>query len=165
MIKKIFIIFNLLLAIVFTWMLFALYVEIGYKGAEPPSIAETADAGIKRPALELNPGYRNIFGITSAETTKKPFKHGDGNGTLNELVSGDEAVRVQGIFITEDKRYAVLSIVNKKKKGRKTEEIKVTPGDSVRGFTVKAIGQGYVSLAGDTSESIDLKIFKAINEK
>jgi len=162
--KKFFIILNLLLAAVFAWRLVALYKEIGYKGAKPPGTAEIAAPGIKRTAVELSPEYRNIFGTTAAETTKEISRHGAaGSGALNELITGDEVVRVQGIFITEDGKYAVLSIVNKKGKKQKTEDIKVAVGDRIRGFTVEGIKPGYVSLTGSESNRIDLKIFVTVH--
>jgi hypothetical protein len=67
-----------------------------------------------------------------------------------------------GIFISEDVRYAVISILDKKKKRHKTEGKKVSTGDKIKDFSVVSILPGSISLADSLSNKIDLRIFVTI---
>ncbi|NIA11250.1 MAG: hypothetical protein GWP10_16390 [Nitrospiraceae bacterium] len=160
MIKKFFIIINLLLAGVFIWKLIALYTEIEYNGIKVLAVTETAPIDIKRPVLRLSPEYRNIFGLTPPKTVKKSPVHQTDKGALTELPSGDEVIRVTGIFISENARYAVISIFNKEKRTYKIKRKKVGLGDKIKDFSVVSILPGSVCLADSASHKIDLRIFK-----
>lgn len=158
--RKFFISLNVFLILVFAYKLFALYGEIKYESAEGQNSLDYSLVDIKRPALELNPEYRNIFGIKLTEIAKKNSQPGSGSGALNELIAGDEVVRVMGIFISEDVRYAVISILDKKKRRHKTKGKKISIGDKIRDFSVISILPGSISLADSASNKIDLRIFK-----
>ena len=160
MTRKFFISLNVLLVVVFAYKLFALFGEIRYEGAEGQSSVDYSLADIKRPFLKISKEYRNIFGVKPTETAKKSFQPGSGNGALNELVAGDEVIRVMGIFISEDVRYAVISIFDKKKRKHKTEGKKISIGDKIKDFSVVSILPGSISLADNASNKIDLRIFK-----
>lgn len=160
MTRKFFLFLNLLLIAVFAYQLFALYAEIRYRETEGQSSVDYSLADIKRPPLKINEEYRNIFGLKLTEITEKNSQPGSGNGALNELIAGDEVVRVMGIFISKDIRYAVVSILDKKKKRHKTEGKKVSIGDKIKDFSVISILPGSISLADSASNKIDLRIFK-----
>ena len=151
---------NLLLIAVFAYRLFALYAEIRYRDTEVQNSVDYSFVDIKRPLLKSSEEYLNIFGIKPTEIAKKNSQPGSGSGVLNELVSGDEVVRVMGIFISKDVRYAVISILDKKKRRHKTEGKKVSIGDKIKDFSVISILPGSISLADSASNKIDLRIFK-----
>lgn len=159
MTRKFFISLNVFLILVFAYKLFALYGEIRYEGAEGQSSVNYSLADIKRPPLKISEEYRNIFGVKLTEIAKNS-QHSSVNGALNELVAGDEVVRVMGIFISEDVRYAVISILDKKKRRHKAKGKKVGIGDKIKNFSVVSILPGSISLADSASNKIDLRIFK-----
>lgn len=150
---------NLILIVFFSYRLFALYAEIRYRDTEAQNSVDYSLVDIKRPLLKISEEYRNIFGVKLTELVKNS-QPGSGNGVLNELVSGDEVVRVMGIFISGDIRYAVISILDKKKRRHKTEGKKVSIGDKIKDFSVVSILPGSISLADSASNKIDLRIFK-----
>ena len=115
---------------------------------------------IKIPSLKMSREYRNVFGVKLSEIAEETSRHSSSNGALNELIAGDEVVRVVGIFISEDVRYAVISILDKKKRKHKTEGKKVSIGDKIKDFSVVSILPGSISLSADSSEQIVLRIFK-----
>lgn len=158
--RKFFISLNVFLIVVFAYKLFALHGEIRYEGVEGQSSVNYSLADIKRPPLKISEEYRNIFGLKPTEIAKKNSQPGSGNGALNELIAGDEVVRVMGIFISKDIRYAVVSILDKKKKRHKTKGKKVSIGDKIKDFSVVSILPGSISLADSLSNKIDLRIFK-----
>ena len=162
MTRKFFISLNVFLILVFAYKLFALYGEIRYEGAEGQSSVDYSLADIKKSPLKISKEYRNIFGVKSTEIAKKNSQPGSGNSALNELVAGDEVIRVMGIFISEDVRYAVISIRDKKKKRHKTKGKKVSTGDKIKDFSVVSILPGSISLADSASNKIDLRIFVTI---
>lgn len=162
MTKKFFLFLNLLLIAVFAYRLFVLYAETGYADTEGRNIVDYSLVDIKRPPVKMSQEYRNIFGVKLTEIAKKNSQHGSGNGALNELISGDEVVRVMGIFISEDVRYAVISILDKKKRRHKTEGKKVNIGDKIKDFSVVSILPGSIGLVDGASNKIDLRIFKPL---
>ena len=159
---KFFISLNVLLVVVFAYKLFALYGEIRYEGAEGQNSVDYNLADIKRPPLKISDEYRNIFDVRLTESAKKNSQPVSGSSALNELVAGDEVVRVMGIFISEDTRYAVISILDKKKRRHKIEGKKVSIGDKIKDFSVISILPGSISLADTASNKIDLRIFVTI---
>lgn len=159
MTRKFFISLNVFLILVFAYKLFALYEEIRYEGAEGQNSLDYSFVDIKRPPLKISKEYRNIFGVKLTELVKNS-QLCSGNGVLNELVSGDEVIRVMGIFISGDIRYAVISILDKKKRRHKTEGDKISIGDKIKDFSVVSILPGSISLADSASNKIDLRIFK-----
>ena len=160
MTRKFFISLNVLLVVVFAYKLFALYGEIRYEGAEGQSSVDYSLADIKRPPLKISEEYRNIFGVKLTKIAEKNSQPDSGNGALNELIAGDEVIRVMGIFISEDVRYAVISILDKKKRRHETEGKKVSIGDKIKDFSVVSILPGSIGLADSASNKIDLRIFK-----
>lgn len=150
---------NLILIVFFSYRLFALYAEIRYRDTEGQNSVDYSLVDIKRPPLKISEEYRNIFGVKLTELAKNS-QPGSGNGVLNELVSGDEVIRVMGIFISGNIRYAVISILDKKKRRHKTEGKKVSIGDKIKEFSVVSILPGSISLADSASNKIDLRIFK-----
>ena len=159
---KFFISLNVLLVVVFAYKLFVLYGEIRYEGADGQNRLDYSFVDIKRPLLKISKEYRNIFGVKLTETAEKNSQLDPVNGALNELITGDEVVRVMGIFISEDVRYAVISILDKKKRRHKTKGKKVSTGDKIKDFSVVSILPGSISLADSTSNKIDLRIFVSI---
>ena len=160
MTRKFFISLNALLIVVFAYRLFALYMEIRYKGTGGQNSVDYSFVDIKIPSLKMSREYRNVFGVKLSEIAEETSRHSSSNGALNELIAGDEVVRVVGIFISEDVRYAVISILDKKKRKHKTEGKKVSIGDKIKDFSVVSILPGSISLSADSSEQIVLRIFK-----
>ncbi|MBC2696421.1 MAG: hypothetical protein HF982_14325 [Desulfobacteraceae bacterium] len=162
MTRKFFLFLNLLLIAVFAYRLLALYAEIKYRNTKGQNSVDYSLVDIKRPPLKIREEYRNIFGLKLSEIAKENSKPDSGNRALNELVSGDEVVRVIGIFISKDIRYAVISLSHKKKKHKK-EVKKVIVGDKIKDFSVISILPGSISLADAASNKIDLRIFVTVN--
>lgn len=160
MTRKFFISLNALLIVVFAYRLFALYTEIRYKGTEGQNSVDYSFVDIKIPSLKMSREYRNVFGVKVSEIAEETSRHSSSNGVLSELIAGDEVVRVVGIFISGDVRYAVVSILDKKKRRHKSEGKKVSIGDKIQGFSVVSILPGHISLVDSSSNKIDLKIFK-----
>ena len=89
------------------------------------------------------------------------FEHPkQGNGsedTLNELIAGDEIIRVQGIFLTEDAEFAIISITGKRKK--RSRRCSSQRRRSIKGVRVTLIEQDAVHLSGPSSQTAVLRIF------
>jgi hypothetical protein len=148
--------------VIFAYRLFALNAEIRYTGAKGRSFVDYHDVAIKRPPVKMSREYRHLFGVQFAEIARKKSPPGSGDGALNELVSGDEIVRVKGIFISEDVRYAVISILEKKKRRHESEGKKVSIGDKIKGYSLVSILPGSIVLLDSAANKIVLKIFKSL---
>jgi hypothetical protein len=160
MAKKLLVISNLLLAAFLSYRLFALDTEISYKDTKGQNSSDYGFVDIRRPTLKISGGFGHIFGLKSTVITKVESQLGSGNDLLNELVAGDEVIRVMGIFISGDVRYAIISIFDNKMKKPQTEGRKVGLGDKIKDFSVVSIQPGSVGLGSDASEQIRLKMFK-----
>ena len=157
MIKKFLLLLNLLLVLFFGYKVVVLLVEIGYKSVSGHPLEGFDFEEIKKPSYKRNKEYRNFFGVKEKPASKKNIsKQKD---LLNELITKDLILRVQGIFILEDDGYAVISVVERKKRG-KQEVKKVKVGDKIYDFSVTSIRSGSISLKNNLSAMIDLKIFK-----
>lgn len=139
--------------------LYSLHGEIRFKVKKKPDYLNYTFVEVKRPSVQAAAKYRNIFGVEPPEITKAVSQHSAGQGHLNELVTKDEIIRLQGIFITKDLRYVVISITDRKRRN-KEEVTKVGIGDKIKDFTVDSILPGSVGLADGSSDIIHLKIFK-----
>lgn len=159
--KKYFIFVNIIFAVIFAFKLFSLHARIWSEEEKPPDAFGYNFTEVKRPSIKKAAGFRNIFGVDMAlsENKKENAEQNIVPEDLNELVLKDEIIRLRGIFITNDNRYAVISIAKKKKK-KKEEMIKAGIGDKIRGFTVDSILPESVYLTGSKQNAIYLRIFK-----
>ena len=160
MTKKYLLLFNLVLAAVFAFKLFALNAEIGSEVIQKADSFDEAPIQVQRPSVKAAERYRNIFGVNSHEMTALPTDRSETEG-YNELVTEDEIIRLRAVFITESESFAVISVSDKVTRG-KEDELRVGIGEKVRGFTVSAIQSAHVSLSADSSEPLQLKIFKPL---
>ena len=157
--KKYLLFFNILLAAVFAFKLYSLHAKIGPKVKKKPGSLDYTFVEVKRPSVQAAAKFRNIFGVKPMEITKAVSHQDSRRGHLNELVTKDEIIRLQGIFITKDLRYAVILIADRKRRNKEVVT-KVGIGDKIKNFTVDSILPGSVGLAHDSSDIIHLKIFK-----
>jgi hypothetical protein len=158
--KRLILCINLALAAVFAFKLFALNAEIGSQADKETDSLDETPVQVQRPAVKASEKVRNIFGVMTPETSTLPSDRSELEGH-NELVAGDEIIRLRGVFITQSERYAVISVSNKKIRGK--EDIKkVHIGEEIRGFTVSAIQSTHVSLSDASAEPFLLKIFEPL---
>lgn len=158
--KRLILCINLALAAVFAFKLFALNAEIGSQVNKETDSLDDTPVQVQRPAVKASETYRNIFGVMTPEKTTLPSDRSESEG-YNELVAGDEIIRLRVIIITQSERYAVISVSNRKVRGK--EDIKkVHIGEKIRGFTVSAIQSARVSLSGASEEPLLLKIFEPL---
>ena len=114
----------------------------------------------------------NLFGTgqssapgTVTPTAKAPGQSSSSPTAMNELVvNNDEIIRVQGIFITADERYAILETSHRS--GRRRQKTwKVHPGEQVKQYTVGKISAGAITLEPPGGgEIIQLRIFKPLGK-
>lgn len=156
---KLFLIANIVLLLIFGYRFYGLYGVINFREErELKKIDYDADT-VKRPVSKTHSQYRNIFGlkINDASQAMNGVKGNKGRG-LNELRDNNLIVRVKGIFITEDRGYAVISIRHSNSK--RWEKKKVEIGDKISEFSVIDIQPGTLSLRNDEAKKITLRIFK-----
>ena len=159
--KKLLIIFNVLLASIFAYRLFALNADLRYEEKDAGRILKNNIVQIRRPSFDLTMKYRNIFAIKAPEEPH-PTSSLPSNSDLkgqNELVTGDMVLRVRGIFIWVSGRYAVVSLM-KGKRGKNEEWRKIAVGDQINKFTIHSIEPDIVILEAPSSAIIRLSIFK-----
>lgn len=159
---KIFFFFNVFLAIFLTFILFSMYAELAEDKVIKRKVPEYVFQKIARPSAVMSKGLGKIFdtdGTALKTVSRRKPANGPGE-TLNELIAGDEIIRVQGIFLTGDARFAVISITGKKKRREGPEVIKVSPGEALKGFRVSLIEQDAVHLSGPLSQIAVLRIFE-----
>jgi len=169
--KKLLIIFNILLASIFAYRLFALHADLGYETKDTNSILKYNVVQRKRPSFNGVMKYRDIFAAKASGGTASEFSRPtDLDSDLkrqDELVAGNRVLRVRGIFIWDTGRYAIISVTGNKQKQEK-EWRKVAVGDQISGFTIHSIRPDIVMLEAPSSEIIRLRIFKRssrINDK
>ena len=159
MAKKYLLLFNLLLVLIFAFKVLSLNTKIGSKERNKSNVLNYDFSEVKRPVVKPKDEYANIFGVKLPENSKESSQDDSGLGPLNELITKDQVIRVQGIFTTEDHRQAVISLAAKDGKS-KEKIIKVVEGDKINNFTVDSIMQGSVGLSNEAADTIQLKIFK-----
>lgn len=158
--KRLIICINLALAAVFAFKLFALNAEIGSQVNKGTGSLDEPPVRVQRPVVKASGKYWNLFGVMPPETTTLPSDRSESDG-FNELVAGDEIIRLRLVFVSQSERYAVISVSNKNIRGK--EDIKkVHIGEDIRGFTVRAIQSDHVSLSKASAEPFVLKIFKPL---
>jgi hypothetical protein len=158
--KKFIVISNLLLAAFVAYRLFDLFAEINYKIDEKPKNPNYGLVEIQRPDLKTSEGLGRIFGIQPTKIREAHSEPVSGSGLLNELVAGDEVIRLMGVFISEGVRYAVISFYDKKSKKTNTAGRKVAVGDKIKGYSVVSIQPQFVGLETGSSEQTRLWMFK-----
>ena len=159
--KKLLIIFNVLLASIFAYRLFALNANLRYGEKDAGRIFKNNIVQIKRPSFDRTMKYRNIFAIKAPEEPH-PRSSLPSNSDLkrqDELVTGDMVLRVRGIFIWGAGRYAVVSLTSGKR-GKKEEWRKVALGDQIDKLIIYSIEPDIVMLETPSSAIICLSIFK-----
>lgn len=169
--KRYFIVFNIVLAAGLMVKLIDLSIKIwGDVESKSDPLAYTF-TDVKKKPVPVVSQYRNIFGVklSEAETDKISDKTSS-DELLNELVTTHEIIRIMGIFITEDHRFTVVSIIYTKMT-KPEETIKIGIGDTLgdvsdklKGFSVDAIQPGSVTLASASSPAIRLKLFEPLND-
>lgn len=158
--KRLILCINLALAAVFAFKLFALNAEIGSQVNKETDSLDHTPVQVQRPAVKASEKYRNIFGVMTPETTTLPSDRSESEG-YNELMAGDETIRLRGVFITQSERYVVISVSSKKIRGKEDVK-KLHIGEKIRGFTVSAIQSARVSLSDASAEPLLLKIFEPL---
>ncbi|RLB72165.1 MAG: hypothetical protein DRH04_00065 [Deltaproteobacteria bacterium] len=123
---------------------------------------------VHRTPVPVPADYPNLFGTgkSSAPGTAARKVAGKPSPTeMNELiVNGDEIIRVQGIFITADERYAILETSHRSGKHQR-ETWKVHPGEQVKQYTVSKIAAGVITLEPPGNGNIiQLRIFKPLEK-
>lgn len=160
MTKRLVLCINFCLAAVFAFKLFALNAEIGSQVNKGTDSLDDTPVHVQRPAVKPSETYRNIFGVIPPETTTVPSDRSESQG-YNELVAGDEIIRLRLVFVSQSERYAVISVSSKRI--REKEDIKkVHIGEDIRGFIVSAIQSDHVRLSKASAEPFVLKIFKPL---
>jgi len=157
---KIPLILNLFLAAFLASILFSMYTELSGDKTVKRKPSEYVFHKLDRPSAVKTEGFAKIFDADSspAASSNSPKQGNGSEDALNELIAGDEVIRVQGIFLTEDAAFAIISITGKKKK-KKQEVLKVGAGDTLKGFRVTLIEQDAVQLSGPSSRTAVLRIF------
>ena len=159
--RKIPLLFNLFLSLFLASILFSMHMELAGDKTIKRKPSEYVFHKVERPSAVISRGLGKIFDTDStvSERANNP-KQGNGPGdALNELIAGDEILRGQGIFLTEDEQFAIISITGKKQK-RNQEVIKVSAGEELKGFHVTLIEQNAVHLSSPSSQTMVLRIFK-----
>jgi hypothetical protein len=149
------------LATILVLKFFALSRKIIYTDEQGLSKFESGIIEIERPKTKVKKEYANIFGVKSTEPVGETTPIATVQSDLNQLITKDNIIRLQGTFITEENRYAVLTITDRKQKD-KAELVKVNLGDKIRNFRVDSILPGAVDLSNEASDAIRLRIFKPI---
>ena len=132
---KLFLIANIVLLLIFGYRFYDLYGVIKSKEKRELKKIDYDIKAVKKPVFKTYSQYRNIFGLklNDASQAMNGVKGNKGRG-LNELRDNNLIVRVKGIFITEDRGYAVISIRHGNSK--RWEKKKVEIGKS-KGFSIK----------------------------
>ena len=160
MTRKIPFIINVLLAVLLTFILFSMHTKLAENKPIKRKSSEYVFPKVERPSAVISEGLGKIFdtdrSVLEAANNRKAV-NGSGEA-LNELIAGDEIIRVQGIFLTEDAQFAVISTTGKKKR-KKPEVFKISTGETLKGFRVTLIEQDAVHLSGPSSQTVVLRIF------
>jgi len=161
--KKLLIIFNIVLASIFAYRLFALHADLRYGTKDATSILKYNAIQIRRPSFNGQMKYRDIFAVKASgeksPTASRPSSLDSNAKGQDELVIGNRVLRVRGIFIWAAGRYAVVTMTGSKQ-GKTGEWRKVAVGDQVNGFTIHSILPDIVMVEAPSSEIIRLRIFK-----
>ena len=142
--------------------LLGLYAELT---EEIPAVDRTLDDSVKPlrlPDLDKIDPVATMFDVFpqttpgASQTQQQPETAGAG---LNELETGDNIIRVQGIFHTEDQQYVVISIASKKQRTA-DQVVRLSIGDSAAGYEVSSIRRDAVGLQGPSGQNAMLRIFR-----
>jgi hypothetical protein len=152
---------NIMLMLFWSYSLIDLWRQMSH--IDSRSIAERGInwVDVQKTAHPWEPDVRNLFDSKPAEAKKVTAADAASNpeDALNEKGLADFSLRVRGIFISRQQRFAVIDKVSKKTS--KNESVKVILGDVVVGFAVKSILPSVVTLVNpETAEIVILKIFK-----
>ena len=98
--KKIPLLFNLFIAVFLAAMLFSMHTELAKDKTIKRKPWEYTFHKLERPSAVKTEGFGKIFD-TDSTVLPRPNTPKQGNGpgdALNELIAGNEIIRVQGIF-------------------------------------------------------------------
>jgi len=160
---RVLLLLNLFLAAALAFVVYGMYTTLSLEKTIKRKPAGYVFQQVERSSPAVSPGLGRIFDTdaTGKAATSDLRESRGPDGGLNELVSGDEIIRVQGIFLTDKARFAIVSIIGRKKgKGKDEEPVKVMSGEKIRDFVVTRITPGSVHLAGPSSKAVILRIFK-----
>lgn len=159
--KKTFLIINILLFLLLGLRVYGLYRRIGPSFPESGGTERPVNRPFQRTSMTLSDTGRNLFGVTAAAETSSP---GEGKtdmltGDVKELVSAGKTIRLVGVFLSGENRFAAFSIENEKG-ARNKELLKAGMGEEVSGFEIKEIRPDAVELESQTGGHVRLTIFK-----
>lgn len=118
---------------------------------------------ILRPIVKKDFEFKRIFDTKKIEETESEKLNTEDktlnkDGQLNQVHEGDTVFRLQGIMISKDLRFAVLSVVSNKKDNK---IIRLFVGEKFKGYIVEKIFKDYIELSNGEIR-FSLKIFKPV---
>jgi len=152
---------NIVLVLFWTFSLFSLWRQVGYHDTKNIVDHRAELASVQKPSKTWESDKRNFFNTKPVEEKPIPAAPKPDDSALNEKGFADVTLRVQGIFTTRSRRFAVIESISKK--SSKKETVRVSVGDVIADITVNRIQSDIVTLNHQASgETIVLKIFKPV---
>jgi len=154
---------NIALVLFWTLSLFSLWRQVNYHDSKNVVDHRAELASVQKPSKTWESDKRNFFNSKPVEDKPIPVPVAPkpDDSALNEKGFADVTLRVQGIFTTRSRRFAVIESISKK--SSKKETVRVSVGDVIADITVNRIQSDIVTLNHQASgETIVLKIFKPV---
>ena len=156
---------NIALVLFWTFSLFSLWRQVSYHDTKNIVDHGAELASVQKPSKTWAFDKRNFFNSKPVEDkpipVPVPVAPKPDDPALNEKGFADVTLRVQGIFTTRSRRFAVIESISKK--SSKKETVRVSVGDVIADITVNRIQSDIVTLNHQASgETIVLKIFKPV---
>ena len=122
----------------------------------------------QRQPVYIPASFENMFGmkqtVVSTDTTGPDSKPVAGKESVDEIRSGEETLRLRGIFIADNVRNAYISIVNSKRQGAEVVDKlnKYKTGDRIFDLTITEILSDRLVLSSLAAPQVTLRIYKPL---
>lgn len=155
---------NIFLVLILTYNLHSMWRQMSGKNSGNVSEHAVRWISVSRAPENWAANEKNLFDTKPVAVKKtKDAAAESADGPLNEKGLGAVTLRVRGIFISPQQRFAVMDKLSKKTS--KTETVKLVEGGNVAGFTVQRIRSDVVTLVdAATGERVVMKIFKPVQD-
>jgi hypothetical protein len=152
---------NIALVLFWTLSLFSLWRQVSYHDSKNIVDHRAELASVQKSSKTWAFDKRSFFNTKPVEDKPISADSKPDDSALNEKGFADVTLRVQGIFTTRSRRFAVIESISKK--SSKIETVRVSVGDVIADTTVSRIQSDIVTLNHQASgETIVLKIFKPV---
>jgi hypothetical protein len=155
---------NIFLVLILTYNLHSMWRQMSGKNSGTVSEHTVQWISVSKASENWAADEKNLFDTKPVVVKKtKDAAAKSGDDPLNEKGLGAVTLRVRGIFISPEQRFAVMDKVSKKTS--KSETVKLITGGIVAGFTVQRIQSDVVTLVdAATGERVVMKIFKPVQD-